>query len=106
MVLSMTIDDTVFNLKTATKGEALPSSSFTAPGSQVISSPYRFLLDAMEITDEDKKDGVIFTVTLSIDDLGAIGEYEIKLSYIDGDIVDENFDSIDMAIENGRIVIE
>ena len=106
MVLSMTIDDTVFNLKTATKGEALPSSSFTAPGSQVISSPYRFLLDAMEITEEDKKDGVIFTVTLSIDDLGAIGEYEIKLSYIDGDIVDENFDSIDMAIENGRIVIE
>ena len=106
MVLSMTINDVVFNFKTAVKGEALPSSSFTKPGTQVSSSPYRFLLDAMEITNEDKEDGVIFTVTLSIDDLTAIGEYEIELTYIDGDIVDENFEPINMVIENGTIIIK
>ena len=106
MVLSMTIDDTVFGFKAAEKGNALPSSAFTTPGTQIVSSPYKFLLDAMEITNEDKEDGVIFTVTLSIDDLTAIGEYEIELTYIDGDIVDENFEPINMAIENGTIIIK
>ena len=106
MVLSMTIDDVVFNFKTAVKGDALPSSAFTKPGTQASSSPYRFLLDAMEITNDDKEDGVIFTVTLSVDDLTAVGEYEVELTYVVGDIVDENFEEINIQIENGTIILE
>ena len=106
MVISMEIDDAVFSFKTATKGDTLPSSTFTKPGSKVTSSPYKFLLDAMEVTDEDKTDGVIFSVTLTIDDTTAIGEYEIIFSYVAGDIVDENFEEIDMQIKNGTIIID
>ena len=106
MVLSMSIDDAVFGFKTAVKGDTLPSSSFTKPGSKVTTSPYNFLLDAMEITEDDKTDGVLFTVTLTVKDSYAIGNYDIIFSYVAGDIVDENFEEINMQIENGTIVIK
>ena len=106
MLLSMTVNDDVFGFKTAVKGDTLPSSTFTKPGSKVTTSPYNFLFDAMEVTDEDKTDGVLFTVTLTVKDSSAIGNYDIIFSYVEGDIVDENFESVDMQIENGIITLE
>ena len=105
MLISMTINDEIFSFKTAVKGDTLPSSSFTKPGSKVTTSPYNFLFDAMEITEDDKTDGVLFTVTLTIKDPSAIGNYDVIFSYVEGDIVDENFEAIEMEIENGTIVL-
>ena len=105
MILSMSIDDSVFGFSTAVKGSTLPSSAFTKPGSQASSSPYNFLFDAMEITEDDKTDGVLFTVTLTVKDKSATGNYDIIFSYVEGDIVDENFEAIEMNINNGTITL-
>ena len=62
--------------------------------------------DGMELTDEDKVDGTLFTVTFKIKDLSATGKYEVKLSYYDGDITDENYEPLDVNMVNGYITIK
>ncbi len=106
MVLNMDIDDSAFSFKTATKGDTLPSAAFTIPGPEQISSPYKFLFDAMTLTDSDKTDGKLFTVVLTVKDITATGEYDINFSYINGNIVDEDLIPISMNIENGKIIIK
>jgi len=103
--ITVEVDDTVIGFKRASKTE-YPSLFLTAPGSKQTSSPYNFLLDGMELTDEDKVDGTLFTVTFKIKDLSATGKYEVKLSYYDGDITDENYEPLDVNMVNGYITIK
>ena len=103
--ITVEVDDAVIGFKRASKTE-YPSLFLTAPGSKQTSSPYNFLLDGMELTDEDKVDGTLFTVTFKIKDLSATGKYEVKLSYYDGDITDENYEPLDVNMVNGYITIK
>jgi hypothetical protein len=97
----------VLGYKKASKpAGAYPGLYLTAPGSRVTSSPYNFLLDGMELTDEDKVDGTLFSITFKIKDTSVTGKYLIRLSYYDGDITDENYEALDVNIENGYIIIE
>ena len=105
--LTVNVDDNVLGYKKAAKPSgAYPGLYLTSPGSRVTSSPYNFLLDGMELTEDDKADGTLFTITFKIKDLEATGKYEIRLSYYDGDITDENYEALDVNLENGYIVIE
>ena len=106
MLISMSVDDEVFGFKDAVKGSTLPSSTLTNPGPLVNASPYNFLFDAMEIIDDDKLDGVLFTVTLTVKDTSAIGNYDITFSYVEGDIVDENLEAVEIKIENNTITLK
>ena len=103
--LSVEVNDDVIGFKRATK-DGYPSLYLTAPGSRQTESPYNFLLDGMELTDEDKVDGTLFTITFTIKDPDAVGVFDINMSYVEGDITDENYEYLDVVIENGKITIK
>ncbi len=106
LLLTVNVDNDVFKLKSATKGSNYSGLTLTKPGSAQTSSPYNFLMDAISLTENDKKDGTLFTMVFTIADPSAVGEYDIILSYVDGDIVDENFKSVNAITENGKIIIQ
>ena len=104
-VLKLSVDDKVFSFKEATKTE-FPSLTLTSSGPKTTASPYSFVLDALKLSDDDKKDGTLFEVTLKVKDAAATGKYDIKLSYDSGTIFDENYKDPKVCLENGSITIK
>ena len=103
--LTVNVDDAVLGFKSATK-TGYDNLFLTAPGSKQTASPYNFLLDGMELSDEDKVDGVLFTITFTIKDKTATGTYAVDLSYAEGDITNENYEWLNIAVEDGTITIK
>lgn len=104
-VLKVSVDDKVLGLKEATKTE-YPGLTLTSPGPKTTASPYTFMLDALELAKEDKKDGTLFTITFKVKDTAATGKYDIKLSYDNGAIFDEDYKDPKVCLENGSITIQ
>ena len=104
-VLKMSVDDKVFSFKECNKFWD-PGLTLTGPGSGITSSPYTFLMDAMELSDEDKKDGILFSVTFDIKNPNATGDFAVKLSCDKGAIFDEDYNTPDVILENGTITIK
>ena len=104
-VLKMSVDDKVFSFKECNKFW-YPGLTLTGPGSGITSSPYTFLMDAMELSDEDKKDGILFSVTFDIKNPNATGDFAVKLSCDKGAIFDEDYNTPDVILENGTITIK
>jgi hypothetical protein len=104
-VLKISVDDNVFGFKEGAKTE-YPGLTLTSPGSKTTASPYTFMLDALELSKEDKKDGALFTITFSVKDNAATGKYDIKLSYDNGAIFDEDYKAPEVCLENGSITIK
>lgn len=103
-VLKVSVDDKVLSFKEATKTE-YPGLTLTSPGPKTTASPYTFMLDALELSKEDKKDGTLFTITFKVKDT-ATGKYDIKLSYDNGAIFDEDYKDPKVCLENGSITIK
>lgn len=104
-VLKVSVDDTVLGFKKASK-TAYPSLTLTSPGPKTSASPYTFMLDSLELTDEDKKDGTLFTVTFTVKNPAATGKYDIKLSYDSGAVFDENYKDPKVCLESGSVTIK
>ncbi len=104
-VLKVSVDDKVLSFKEATKTE-YPGLTLTSPGSKTTASPYTFMLDSLELAKEDKKDGTLFTITFKVKDTAATGKYDIKLSYDNGAIFDEDYKDPKVCLENGSITIK
>ena len=104
-VLKVSVDDKVLGLKEATKTE-YPGLTLTSPGPKTTASPYTFMLDSLELAKEDKKDGTLFTITFKVKDTAATGKYDIKLSYDNGAIFDEDYKDPKVCLENGSITIK
>lgn len=104
-VLKVSVDDKVLGFKEATKTE-YPGLTLTSPGPKATASPYIFMLDALELAEEDKKDGTLFTITFKVKDTAATGKYDIKLSYDNGAIFDEDYKDPKVCLENGSITIK
>ena len=104
-VLKVSVDDKVFSFKEA-KNVQYPGLTLTTPGSATTSSPYTLLLDAIELSEEDRKDDVLFTVTFKINDTSATGSYKVKLAYDSGAIFNENYKDINVMLDNGTITIK
>jgi len=104
-VLKVSVDDEVLGLKEATKTE-YPGLTLTIPGPKNTASPYTFMLDSLELAKEDKKDGTLFTITFKVKDTAATGKYDIKLSYDNGAIFDEDYKDPKVCLENGSITIK
>ena len=104
-VLKVSVDDKVLGLKEATKTE-YPGLTLTSPGPKTTASPYTFMLDSLELAKEDKKDGVLFTITFKVKDTAATGKYDIKLSYDNGAMFDEDYKDPKVCLENGSITIK
>ena len=104
-VLKVSVNDDVFAFARASK-TGYPGLTLTAPGSATTSSPYTFMLDSMDLSADDKKDGTLFTITFKIKDTSATGNYEVKLSCNKGGIFDENYNDLDVTFVNGTITIQ
>lgn len=104
-VLKVSVDDKVFAFSEAKKTE-YPGFTLTTPGSAITASPYTFMLDSLELSDKDKKDGTLFTVTFKIKDAAPEGKYNVALSYDDGAIFDEDYKDPKVVLENGTITIK
>ena len=104
-VLKVSVNDKVLSFKEANK-TAYPGFTLTSPGPKTTSSPYTFMLDALELAKEDKKDGILFTITFKVEDTTATGKYDIKLSYDTGAIFNENYKDPKISLENGSVTIQ
>lgn len=104
-VLKVSVDDNALSFIKAEKTE-YPGFTLTSPGSKTTASPYTFVLDALELSKEDEKDGTLFTVTFKVKDTATVGKYEIKLSYDKGAIFDKSYKDPNVCLENGSITVK
>lgn len=104
-VLKVSVDDKVFSFDEGKK-VGYPGLTLTSSGSDTKSSPYTFMLDALELSNDDKKDGTLFTITFKVKDTAAIGKYDVVLSYDKDAIFDEDYDDPKVVLENGTITIK
>lgn len=94
--------DDGLTLLNATTGEAFSGLVMTKPGK--FTSPCKFVWDGQELNAEDIKDGIILTLQFRIDENANAGdEYNITMSYNDGDILDANLNSLDVELVNGSV---
>lgn len=85
-------------------GDAFSALSMTKP--ENYNSPCKFGWDALEIADEDIKDGTILTLTFSVDKgVSANSKLNAKLSYQNGNIIDSDLNDIPVTINNGSVTI-
>ncbi len=90
-------------LNSATSGEAFSSFVYTRPGQ--LANPCNFSWDSESgmITD----DGVILNLQFSVSSSAQQGEnLNVSLSYINGNIYDENLNDVNINIVNGNIKIK
>lgn len=104
-VLKVFVDNKALVFDSASKTE-FPGLTLTSPGSAAASSPYTFMLDALELTSNDKKDGTLFTVTFNVNDSAAKGKYNVTLAFDKGAIFDENLKDAGVVLENGSVTIK
>ena len=104
-VLKVSVNDQMFSFKSASKA-GFPGLTLTSPGPSTTSSPYTFMLDALELSGEDRKDGTLFSITFKIDNPNATGTYDVKLSYNNNGIFDENYNYPNVVLEDGTITIK
>ena len=105
MILKLKYDDSILTLTKASKGAALYSHSLTNPGMFI--SGCNFVIDAMQLEEEDYEDGVILTFRFSVSESATAGSYDVEISYEHNAIKGENYAPINnVIIENGAIIVE
>lgn len=82
-----------------TKGSALGSLAMTKPG-KLSANPVNIVWDGLE---SDCTNGVIVTLGFKAPD--AVGNYDISVSYEDGDVVDGNLNPVNLATKPGCITV-
>ena len=83
-------------------GEAFAALTMTAPGDKK-ANPVNILWDAMDIDDQDVKDGVIATLSFTAPE--EAGTYAITLSTEKRDNLDRNMKSVDVACAAGSVTV-
>jgi len=104
-VLKVSVNDAVFAFREGAKS-GYPGLTLTSPGPGATASPYTFMLDGLELSADDKKDGTLFTITFKIKDTTVTGRYDVKLSCDTGAIFNEKYDDLKIGLENGTITIQ
>ena len=96
--------DEGLTLLNATAGDAFSALTMTKPGK--FTSPCKFVWDGQEISSEDVKDGTILTLQFKIDENADAGDdFEIDISYENGDILDANLCAVDVDLISGCISV-
>ena len=99
--LSLTYDDTQISLISAESGSAMNKLAFTAPAS--FSSGCKFLWDGLDIADDEIENGEVLTLTFSVPETVAPGDYNIimKVKAYDADLT-----QFTLKLVNGVITVE
>ena len=103
MTLCVSYDETVLKMTNAENGEALSMLDFTAPGK--LQSNYTFLWDGVDLPEDDIQDGTVLTMTFKVSADARAGKYPIIVSYSEGDIVNEDMDSVAFDVTNGAVTV-
>ena len=82
------------------KGDALGSLTMTKPGN-FTANPINIVWDGLE---EDNSDGIMAELTFKVPE--EPGDYDIKISYEDGDIVNGDLEPVDVEVMSGKITVE
>lgn len=91
--------DSSLTLTNITKGDGLGSLNMTKPGSYS-SGPFVLVWDGLE---EDTSDGVIAYLTFTAPK--SVGEFNVKISFDVGDIVDGDLNPVDVGTIKGNATI-
>lgn len=100
MMVSVSYDKDL-TLKSVVAGEALSSLDFT-PGKDMTANPINIAWDGL---DADSTNGTIAILTFSVPE-NAKETYNIDLTYSVGNIYDNDYNDIDVAIVNGGINVK
>ena len=105
MAAAFTINyDAGLTLIDAKSGDAFSALSITKP--ENYSSPCKFAWDALDLAEEDIKDGTILTLTFEVaEDIEANSDLNIKITYSSKDIIDSNIQSVPLNVNNGKVTI-
>ncbi|MGN0525822.1 MAG: InlB B-repeat-containing protein [Acutalibacteraceae bacterium] len=96
--------DAGLTLVDAKSGDAFSALSITKP--ENYSSPCKFAWDALDLAEEDIKDGTILTLTFEVaEDIEANSDLNIKITYSSKDIIDSNIQSVPLNVNNGKVTI-
>lgn len=95
-------DDSVMTLVNAESTLDLEGCVYTPPA--YYRNPTTFLWDFQDANWTE--DGAFLKLYFDISDTAPAGEYEIKIMYSYGNIFDEAFEPVDMAVKNGYISID
>lgn len=96
--------DDGLDLIDAKSGEAFSALSMTAPANY--SSPCKFAWDALDLGDEDIKNGIILTLTFAVSESAEPNsELNVEVSYSEKDIIDSNIQVVPVSIVNGNVTI-
>ena len=87
-------------LVSAENGAAFSELAFTTPGQ--FANPSRFLWDS--ISGQSVSNGTILTLTFEIAS-GATGELNVEISCNDGDVYNEDLDTVNMRTKNGTVLV-
>lgn len=104
-ILKVSVDNKMFSFKAGSKTE-YPGLNLTVPGPGITGSPYTFMLDAEELSANDKKDGNLFSITFKINNPNATGAFDVRLSCDNGAILDENYNEPNVAFGTGTITVK
>lgn len=100
---TITYDDGL-TLVDAKSGDAFSALSMTKPES--FSSPCKFAWDALDLAEEDIKDGTILTLTFNVaENIEANSNLNVKITYSSKDIIDSNIQSVPLNVNNGKVTI-
>ena len=102
--LTVTWDEALILKSKAQNGAAFSALGLTAP--KKLSSPYNLVWYAQDLEVEDIKDGVIATLEFEVSSQAQGGqELDISVSYISGDILDRNKQTLSPTIANGFVSV-
>ena len=95
-------DDSVMTLVNAESKLELDGCVYTPPA--YYRNPTTFLWDFQD--PNWTEDGAFLKLYFDISDTAPAGEYEIKIMYSYGNVFDEAFEPVDMAVKNGYISVD
>lgn len=104
MILSLEYNDNSLSLKSVRNGDAVSSVlSLTKP--RTLENGCTFAWDGVEIKDDQVKDGDILILTFDIHEAALSGNYPIKVSYKNGNIINNELSTISFDVINGNIKV-
>ena len=103
MTLSLNYDDSKLTLTDVANGSAASALTFTKPSRFIDGCDFVWYGEAL--TADQIKDGEVLVLTFKVADGCAAGTYPISISYVDGDIFDNNLSYLNLNIVNGSVTV-
>lgn len=104
MVLTLTYDEKVMKLTSVSNGDAV-SDVLTLTKAKVLKSGCTFVWDGLYIESDQVKDGDVLLLSFDILKDAAEGEYDVAVSYDEGNIVDNDLNSLTFSVKSGKVSV-